>query len=1159
MKNESFNKRRILGLDIGVSSVGWAVVEEYQENKWTLHDFGVRMFEYPIDNQKNISLAEQRRMIRSRRRLVRRRQERIKRLKKIFERFSLVTIDEIENHFKKINDKSDDYKYCDDFNPYKIRYKAINGEKINNLQLLIALINISKSRGYDDTFIKLENLESKGSEDENGINYKNSVLYGDQLIQEYKYPIIALSNVELKLSGKKNEKFEIVGNRNFLKKGRIHEPFYFPRYSYIDEVREILNKQKKHLNLSNEFINLIAGDKNQKKNESVIFSQRSFEEGPGNSEDKKRKYKGFLDKLGRDIFYNEPRMWKSSLEGDLFFIISELSKISVPNVTKSILKNIFTDIYNSYLDNKLDSFLNDKKELFSKKNLKNLFKKYDKDNLIDLDTISIGNSKNSKYRFFLNWCNLFLNENFVKEELEKFKNGDEDNKLNFIGKIIAENITPWKFIGELEKQDFYKYFDFEKINDYISNHEGLRRKKFKNNWEKIVILRGLINSSPSNISKKYFKNVKNAFLNGIRYGDFQATFFKEKENSTNKIVREAFGPILDSNIRDNPVVCRSLSQSRKVVKALYDEYKWFDSIVVETARELSKSIEERNSIVNNNEINYEKNLFFKNELEKNNLRINPKNIGKIRLWYEQNFKDPYTLKDIDIKNFDSYDIDHIIPVSKNGPDIFDNKVLTLSSYNRDTKKDNLPLECIKDKNEIKEFKEYVYKNKNFSKRKKEYLLLQKIDKDIFEGFSNKELTDTRYISKYFSIYLEESIKLYKKENPIYENLKHNIFNVLGQITSTYRKLWLKDTPWGLDIKPRDITHFHHAVDAIILANFSSKSRIEFFTDVKILLKAKWNAKNNENSKNSFERIFDEIKSKWEGFIVNQDNGEVRKTNLWFKDSLKILEEIKDKDKIKLDWYLKPIVDSIDSHVLRRIPIKLGIIDDNIKGYFDYSNNSFRKVKTEENIEKNKKDEIKAESVSLKKEIPCFERTIEEQDYDLENLKKEFPNSNIRYPMISWKQKNKINNEITGSDQLVKKKEYLKQKENKKRNIIKIIKNNSTDYLDVSSYYGTLIYKDSKNNKFTFKHIRNILVSKTHKYINCKNILRPYTYFEVKDGYNKKTYIYTGVSCNQILCSSPLIPKSYAKILGDYRLSAQSNKVKNREFKILKFDILGRKI
>ena len=74
MKNESFNKRRILGLDIGVSSVGWAVVEEYQENKWTLHDFGVRMFEYPIDNQKNISLAEQRRMIRSRRRLVRRRQ-----------------------------------------------------------------------------------------------------------------------------------------------------------------------------------------------------------------------------------------------------------------------------------------------------------------------------------------------------------------------------------------------------------------------------------------------------------------------------------------------------------------------------------------------------------------------------------------------------------------------------------------------------------------------------------------------------------------------------------------------------------------------------------------------------------------------------------------------------------------------------------------------------------------------------------------------------------------------------------------------------------------------------------------------------------------------------------------------------------------------------
>ena len=368
MKNESFNKKRILGLDIGVASVGWAVVEEYEQDKWTLHDFGVRMFEHPIDNKKNISLAEQRRMIRSRRRLVRRKQERIKRLKKLFENFSLVKVEEIDNHFKKMNDKKNsDYKYCDEFNPYVIRYKAIQGEKINPLQLLIALINISKSRGYDDTFIKIEELKNN-KEDENGINYKNSILYGNQLIDEYKYPIIALSNVKIGKEGAKisiNNEFFITGNRNFAKKGKIHDPFYFPRYSYVDEVKEILNKQKKNLNLSDEFIKLVAGDDNEIRNNSVIFSQRSFEEGPGKTDidNDKRIYKGFLDKLGKDIFYNEPRMWKSCLEGDLFFIISELSKISVPNTTKDILKNVFSDVYNSYVDNKTNLFLNEKKDV----------------------------------------------------------------------------------------------------------------------------------------------------------------------------------------------------------------------------------------------------------------------------------------------------------------------------------------------------------------------------------------------------------------------------------------------------------------------------------------------------------------------------------------------------------------------------------------------------------------------------------------------------------------------------------------------------------------------------------------------------------------------------------------------------------------------------
>lgn len=997
--------------------------------------------------------------------------------------------------------------------------------------------------------------------------FKNSVLYGDQLIDEYKYPIIALSKVKLKNANKKNESFCITGNRNFRLKGDIHEPFYFSRKSYIDEVKEILNQQKNNLNLSSDFINSLVGNENGLKNNSIIFSQRAFEEGPGNPIDEKRKYKGFLDKLGKDIFYNEQRMWKSSIEFDLFFIITELSKISISNVTKDTLKIIFNSFYNIYLNNKFDEkFLNDKKDSWSKTKIKNFIseeinKKISKDEFENFDFISFEPVKCS---FFLSWCNLFLKDDFIKEELEKFVKDEGENKLNEIGKIIAENITPWKFINELKSKKLVNYFDFEKINKYLKNDSGLNKLKFNNDFEKLAKLRDLTPSSPSNISAHYFKDVLKAFLQGERYGEFQANFLKDKENNESQIVKKAFGPILDSSIKDNPVVCRSLSQSRKVVKALYDKYKWFDNIIVETARELSKSIDERNKIVNDIEHNYEKNLFFKNQLKQHGLKDNGKNIEKIKLWYEQNFLDAYTLEKIKLENLDNYDVDHIMPRSQNGPDIFDNKVLTLSSFNRNVKINFLPLQIDslssnKENFNKANFIQYVKKNKNFSKRKKEFLLLNKIDKEKIEGLSNKELTDTRYISKIFTMYLKKSIELYCKENEDYSKLNFEIFNVKGEITSTYRKLWLNKTPWGLDTKPRNITHFHHAVDAIILANFSSISKIEFYTDVKILMKAKWDiSKNPEINGEIFDKVYNQIYSKWSGY--DNKTGEIIKTNLWFKNSLKIFEEIKNKSHINLESYLKPIVDLLDEHITERIPVKLSKEFENFKGTFDDTENDFRKIIIKENSKTDLNVKVaidKNEPVHLTKEIPKFEKIINENEYDFETLKSKFPYSNIRYPMVSWMQKNKINNNITGSDELVSKKEYLEKKDSEKNNIYKISKSNSTDYINVSSYYGTLICKTPKNTKFIFKPIRNIYVMKTHKYINCTNILRHNSYFEVKEGDTIKIYKYDGVdnSSNRILCSSPLLMRFFAeKKLKDYRISPSK-----REFKFLKYDILGNKI
>ncbi|WP_425381349.1 hypothetical protein [Spiroplasma endosymbiont of Polydrusus pterygomalis] len=91
-------KKYYLGLDLGISSVGWAVMTE--ENKdYYIDDFGVRLFdssENPKDGRTN---AEQRRIFRGSRRLIRRRKQRINDLKRFLQAKGIIKIEEINNFF----------------------------------------------------------------------------------------------------------------------------------------------------------------------------------------------------------------------------------------------------------------------------------------------------------------------------------------------------------------------------------------------------------------------------------------------------------------------------------------------------------------------------------------------------------------------------------------------------------------------------------------------------------------------------------------------------------------------------------------------------------------------------------------------------------------------------------------------------------------------------------------------------------------------------------------------------------------------------------------------------------------------------------------------------------------------------------------------------
>lgn len=87
-----------LGLDIGITSVGWAVINM---DKKRIEDLGVRIFNAAENPQDGSSLALPRRTARGRRRLLRRKVYRINRVKKLIAEIGLLNEEELSNLYIK--------------------------------------------------------------------------------------------------------------------------------------------------------------------------------------------------------------------------------------------------------------------------------------------------------------------------------------------------------------------------------------------------------------------------------------------------------------------------------------------------------------------------------------------------------------------------------------------------------------------------------------------------------------------------------------------------------------------------------------------------------------------------------------------------------------------------------------------------------------------------------------------------------------------------------------------------------------------------------------------------------------------------------------------------------------------------------------------------
>ncbi len=447
----------------------------------------------------------------------------------------------------------------------------------------------------------------------------------------------------------------------------------------------------------------------------------------------------------------------------------------------------------------------------------------------------------------------------------------------------------------------------------------------------------------------------------------------------------------------NPIVEQVITETLRVVKDIWLKYgngvkDFFDEIHIELGREMKLPADDRKKLTNQITENENTNLRIKAllaemmndssvenvrpfspmqqeilkiyedgvlnsgiEIEDEYLKISKTaqpssaDLKRYKLWLEQKYKSPYTGQIIPLNKLftPEYEIEHIIPQSRYFDDSFSNKIICESAVNK--LKDNfIGLEFIKklggtvvecgNGKSVKvlkqdEYEDFVKKHYANNRGKRNKLLLE----DIPEKMIERQMNDTRHISKYISGVLSNIVRV---EDGSDEGVNSkNIVPGNGKITTQLKQDWGLNDVWNDLILPRfermnqltnstdftawnenhqkflptvpiefskgfskkRIDHRHHALDALVIAcatkdhvnllnNQSAKSDTKRYDLKKKLMKFEKVVYHHTQTGNKIEReIPKQFLKPWENFTVDAKHN-LESTIVSFKQNLRVINK-----------------------------------------------------------------------------------------------------------------------------------------------------------------------------------------------------------------------------------------------------------------------------
>jgi CRISPR-associated endonuclease Csn1 len=753
------NRPYILGIDLGVQSLGWAILElDDRDQPCGIRRTGVRCFDSGTGSEKEIEMGKdesanaKRRMARQQRRQLWRRAQRQRRVLHVLQQGGLLpktsVLPQSRHEMLKQLDLELFEKHVTPGDrieghllPYRLRVKALD-ESLEPHALGRALYHLAQRRGF------LSNKKAKKDDKEEGV-VKEGIAELEKEIDRTQSRTLA--EYFCKLDPEEQRIRQRWTHRNM----------------YADEFEKIIESQKRfHACLNDDYIHQLR---------KAMFFQRPL-----------KSQRGLIGKCELEKWQRRAPM--ASLAAQRFRYwqkINDLEIISPRN-----------EVYALSPENK--------------RKLADEFELHDELSFAGIRKI-LGIKK-------------------AKEETEDYRinleaGGEKKLKGNRtaakIFKVLGER---WKKMPEQEQERLIREIvSFEK--------EDALAKRLATAWnfdEETAARLAALDFEPGycSLSLRAIKSLLPLMQEGMSFATARKELYGEFLSDSE--VHEFLPPVLKASAHlRNPVVCRALTELRKVVNAIIRQYGKPSRIRIEMARDMKKGRKAREKSWKTSREN-EKN---RDEAKKKILKETgiseprPGDILKVRLAEECNWECPYTGRSITpatlLGDSPQFDIEHIIPFSRSLDNSFGNKTLCYHEENRHVKKNRTPHEAYGCNEE--RWHEVLMRVRRFRGPAADSKLRKFLLTEIEEDFAARQLNDTRYMSKLGADYMGLLFG-----GQIDGEGTRRVQSSSGGITAYLRDEWdMNEILGDGGVKNRD-NHRHHAVDAVAIA-LSSPATVELLS------------------------------------------------------------------------------------------------------------------------------------------------------------------------------------------------------------------------------------------------------------------------------------------------------------------------------------------